>query len=363
MKLYPSSLLEKLGYEQLRAAAIDVAQSNQSVELLEKLYPSNHEQTVKDLLAQTNEMMTILLDADPFPLGEVPEIRDHLSQSRAQGSIIPLTAFVDILKLCQTTRLVKKFVNHRKEEKPTLALICDHLIPMKELEDSIKGKVTETGELRDDASPQLKSIRKKLNSKKNDLRSTINRLMRQANKDGMASDEGATIRNGRMVIPIQAEFKRKIQGFIHDVSATGQTVYLEPVEALHLNNEIRQFEVEEQQEIERILKELTNHVRSNSNYIKQNARILAQIDVIAAKAKISIKLEAEVPIISPHFNIKLKQSFNTNLLLKNLGLKKEDRESIIPLHLDLNSDELCLMITGPNAGGKSVAMKTLGISA
>ncbi|HCT54773.1 MAG TPA: endonuclease MutS2, partial [Balneola sp.] len=156
---------------------------------------------------------------------------------------------------------------------------------------------------------------------------------------------------------------RKIQGFIHDVSATGQTVYLEPVEALHLNNEIRQFEVEEQQEVERILRELTNHVRSNSDFIKQNARTLAQIDVVAAKAKISIKLEAEVPIISPHFNIKLKQAFNTNLLLKNLGLKKEKREQIVPLQLDLTSDELCLMITGPNAGGKSVAMKTLGISA
>ena len=184
-------------------------------------------------------------------------------------------------------------------------------------------------------------------------------VLRQANKDGMASDEGATIRNGRMVIPIQAEFKRKMQGFIHDVSATGQTVYLEPVEALHLNNEIRQFEVEEQQEIERILRELTNHVRSNSEYINQNAKTLAKIDVIAAKAKISIHLNAEIPIISPHFNIKLKESFNTNLLLKNLDLKKEDREKIVPLNLQLTSDELCLMITGPNAGGKSVAMKTL----
>ena len=351
MKLYPSSLLEKLGYEQLRAATIERAQSNLSVELLEDLHPSDYKKSVKDLLEQTNEMMKILLDPDPFPLGEIPDIRDYLRQARAQGSLIPLYAFADILKLCKASRFVKKFIHQRKEENPKLALICDELILLKDLEDSIKGKVSENGELRDDASPQLKAIRKKLNSKKNDLRSTINRLMRQANKDGMTSDEGATIRNGR------------IQGFIHDVSATGQTVYLEPVEALHLNNEIRQFEVEEQQEIERILRELTNHVRQNSGYINQNAKTLAQIDVIAAKAKISINLEAEVPIISPHFNIKLKQSFNTNLLLKNLSLKKEEREKVVPLNLDLTSDELCLMITGPNAGGKSVAMKTLGISA
>ncbi|MEP1151709.1 MAG: endonuclease MutS2 [Balneola sp.] len=363
MKLYPSTLLEKLGYEQLRKTTIELAQSERSVELLEELYPSNHSGTVQNLLAQTEEMIKILLDPDPFPLAEVPDIRDYLTQSRAQGSLIPLYAFVDILKVCQSSRFLKKFINQRKEEKPQLALICEGLISLKELEDSIKGKVSENGELRDNASPQLKTIRKKLNSKKNDLRSTINRLMRQANKDGMTSDEGATIRNGRMVIPIQAEFKRKIQGFIHDVSATGQTVYLEPVEALHLNNEIRQFEVEEQQEIERILRELTNHVRTNSDFINQNAKTLAQVDVIAAKAKVSIKLKGEIPIISPHFNLKLKQSFNTNLLLKNLGLRKEDREDVVPLNLELTSDELCLMITGPNAGGKSVAMKTLGISA
>jgi len=362
MKLYPASLLEKLGYEQLRIAAIQQAQSNISVELLEELHPSNHRQTVEDLLEQTKEMMKILLDPDPFPLGEMPDIRDYLKKARAQGSLIPLYAFSDILKLCKATRLVKKFVHHKKEDNPTLAMICGGLIPLQDLENSIKGKVSENGELRDDASPELKSIRKKLNSKKNDLRTTINRLMRQANKDGMSSDEGATIRNGRMVIPIQAEFKRKMQGFIHDVSATGQTVYLEPVEALHLNNEIRQFEVEEQQEIERILRELTNHVRQNSEYLSQNAKTLAQIDVIAAKAKISIKMDAEIPIISPDFNIKLKHAFNTNLLLKNIGLKKEDRESVIPLNLQLSSDELCLMITGPNAGGKSVAMKTVGIS-
>lgn len=363
MKLYPSTLLEKLGYEQLRKTTIELAQSERSVELLEELYPSNHSGTVQNLLAQTEEMIKILLDPDPFPLAEVPDIRDYLTQSRAQGSLIPLYAFVDILKVCQSSRFLKKFINQRKEEKPQLALICEGLISLKELEDSIKGKVSENGELRDNASPQLKTIRKKLNSKKNDLRSTINRLMRQANKDGMTSDEGATIRNGRMVIPIQAEFKRKIQGFIHDVSATGQTVYLEPVEALHLNNEIRQFEVEEQQEIERILRELTNHVRTNSDFINQNAKTLAQVDVIAAKAKVSIKLNSEIPIISPDFNLKLKQSFNTNLLLKNLGLRKGDREDVVPLNLELTSDELCLMITGPNAGGKSVAMKTLGISA
>ncbi len=361
MKLYPESLLEKLGYEQLREETILYSQSVRSEEILREIYPSNHRPTVHTLLAQTNEMMSLLRDPDPFPLGELQGLKTYVQRAKPTGSILPLPAFIEVLKLISTARFVKKFIEQRKDSVPELAVIAQRLIPMKELEQYIKGKVTDTGELKDDASPELKSIRRKLNTKKNDLRSTINRLMRKAVKDGMSSDEGATIRNGRMVIPVQAEYKRQIQGFIHDVSSTGQTVYLEPVEALHLNNEIRQFEIEEQQEIERILKELTNHIRQNGDYLLQNEDTLAQIDVIAAKAKVSIKLDGEIPIISQNNRLKLKKAFNTNLLLKNLQLKEEERDDIIPLQLELSPDERCLMITGPNAGGKSVAMKTVGI--
>tara|TARA_R110002096_G_scaffold97694_16_gene217779 strand:- start:3039 stop:5444 length:2406 start_codon:yes stop_codon:yes gene_type:complete len=363
MKLYPETILEKLGYEQLRQATSKVAQSSRTQELINDLYPTSHYNTVLRLLAETDEMMRILHDPEPFPLAELPDVRPYLSQARAEGSLIPLPAFVEIQFLIKTARFVKKFFRQRTDDYTKLSTIAEELIPLKELEEQIKGKVTENGELRDDASPELRTIRRKLNGKRNDLRSTINRLMRTAVKDGMASDEGATIRNGRMVIPVLAEYKRQIQGFIHDVSSTGQTVYLEPVEALHLNNEIRQFEAEEQQEIDRILRELTNHIRINSSHIWQNLESLAKLDLIVAKAKVSIKLNAEIPIISTNQNLKLKKAYNTNLLLKNQQLRKEDQSDIIPLFLELTPKEQCLMITGPNAGGKSVAMKTLGISA
>ena len=363
MQFYPESLLDKLGFEQLRQATLDVAQSECSCELIEQLYPTSNHNWVRTLLAQTKEMMEIIRDTDPFPLNELPDVRDYLSDSKALGSIIPLSAFPHILGLCFNARVVKNFLKSRADHKPHLYFISERLMPLKELEASIKQKVTDSGELRDDASPELKTIRKRLNSKRNELRSTINKLMRNAVKDGMASDEGATIRNGRMVIPVLAEYKRQIQGFIHDVSSTGQTVYLEPAEALHLNNEIRQLEIEEQQEIERILRELTNHVRQHTKYILQNVEALAQLDVIVAKAKISIKLEGEIPILSDSGTLKLKKAFNANLQLKNLSLKKAEQTEIIPLFLNLDEKEHCLMITGPNAGGKSVAMKTVGISA
>lgn len=361
MKLYPITLLEKLGFEQLREATLAAAQSVRAREMIKELYPTAHQPTVEKLLAQTGEMMALLHDPDPVPLDELPDVRPYLSQSKAVGSLIPLHAFVEIFKLSKSARLLKKFLKGKEEDHPSLHHIAEGIIILKELESSIKNKITDGGDLRDDASPELRSIRKKLNSKKNDLRKTVNRLMRDATKSGMASDEGVTIRNGRMVIPVLAEYKRQIQGFIHDVSATGQTVYLEPVEALHLNNEIRQFESEEQREIERILRELTNHVRHNADFIKQNVECLAELDMITAKAKVSIKLEADIPIISEDFNLKLKKAFNTNLLLKNLLSRKEDQLEVVPLFLEMTPDELCLMITGPNAGGKSVAMKTVGI--
>lgn len=363
MEFYPENVLEKLGFEQVREATLIATQSDRSAELIEQLKPTNRKDRVLVLLAQTSEMISILQDPDIFPISELPDIRSHMDTARAYGAIIPLYAFRDILKICFTARTTKKFIKGKEERTPTLFNISEQLIPLKELENYIKGKVSDNGELRDDASPELKSIRKRLNSKRNELRSTINKTMRLAVKDGMASDEGATIRNGRMVIPIQAEYKRQIQGFIHDVSSTGQTVYLEPVEALHLNNEIRQFEAEEQQEIERILMELTNHVRESREFILQNIETLAELDVISAKAKVSIQLEGEIPTISNTGFTKLREAYNPNLKLKNLSLKKEDRLEVIPLDLEMTDEEHCLMITGPNAGGKSVAMKTVGICA
>ncbi|WP_409029557.1 endonuclease MutS2 [Gracilimonas sediminicola] len=364
MKLYPDSLLEKLGFDQIRQATLELTQSVRSEELMEALSPTSNPRRVELLTEQTKEMLEVIASADPFPLGEFPEVRDYLGAAKAEGSIIPLPAFVDILKISSMSRQVKSFFKSRSDQLPRMSKLSEGLIPMKELEKSIKEKISEHGELRDNASPELRAIRKKLNKRKSDLRTTINRSMKDASKDGMASDEGPTIRNGRMVIPIQAEFKRKIQGFVHDVSASGQTVYIEPVEALNLNNEIRQFEAEEQREIERILKELTRHVNNNSDYINQNLSFLAEIDVVFAKAKLTQKLDGEIPIIAKNQYLSVKEAYNPILRLKNLSAKKkEEKETIIPLFLRLEGDEQCLMITGPNAGGKSVAMKTVGLLA
>lgn len=364
MKLYPHSIYDKLGYQQILQAVLELAQSVHTEELLREMRPSANAEEVQQQLQQTREMLEILYAPEPFPLQEFPDIRHYLKSARAEGSIIPLQGLSEILIICTAARQVGKFFKTHVEVYPQLHALASAFLPMKELEAHLKSKIAENGELRDDASPELRAIRRKLHSRKNELRKTVNRVLKNAIKDHISPDESATIRNGRLVIPVQATFKNKIEGFIHDVSATGQTVYLEPVEALQLNNEIRQYEAEEKREIERILLELTNHVRQQAQALHKNSATLAQIDAISAKAKLTKKLNGDVPIVSDSLRLNLKQALNPVLMLRNLRInQKKERETIIPLNLLLEEEEQCLIISGPNAGGKSVAIKTVGLMA
>lgn len=328
---------------------------------LSRMMPFSDRQVIERRLQQTAEMMDLLQNDSAFPLQNLHDVQDYLEKARPQNSIIPLNAFVEILELSITARRIKNYIEQRQEHYPGLKEVSVGLIPLKDLEDTLQGVLTENGELRSDASPKLQSIRKKINNRRNDLRTTINRVMGRLSKQGMASEEGATIRNGRMVIPVQAEYKRKVKGFVHDVSSSGQTVYLEPVEALEINNEIRQLESEEKQEIDRILRKLTSEVRNQRESIRQNLDVLTNFDIITAKAQLSIDLGGFTPVISETPHLYLKEAYNPLLLLKNLGLPEEQQEEVVPLDMELSKDERCLIITGPNAGGKSVALKTLGL--
>lgn len=363
MQLFPSHLSEKLGFETIRSEAVKRTRSVMGREHLERMQPSSRPERVEKLLDETREMMDLLLDDAAFPLDHPHDIRDYLSQAKPEGSLLSAEAFIEILQLASTARRVKSYLDDREEYYPTLHKRAVELIPLKDLEDEIKGIISEQGSVKDNASRELQSIRSRLSKRQNDLRNTINKAMSRATKQGMASDEGPTLRNGRMVIPIQAEYKRKMQGFVHDVSSSGQTVYLEPVEALNINNEIRQLESEERREVERVLRQLTNHIRKNREYLQQNMETLGRIDMIAARAQLSTDLDAFVPVLSDGKYIRLKEAYNPILLLKNRSLPETEREEVVPLNLELEEQERCLMITGPNAGGKSVAIKTIGLCA
>ncbi|MDR8392503.1 endonuclease MutS2 [Aliifodinibius sp. S!AR15-10] len=363
MQFYPPQLSEKIGFEMIRREAIDRTRSVMGEEHLQRMDPSSSTERVERQLDETGEMMDLIRNDAAFPLDNLHDIRESLSRSKPEGALLSAESFLEILQLAATARRVKSFLEDREERYPVLNQLAVELIPLKELEKAINKVISEQGSVKNNASRELQSIRSRLGKRQNDLRNTINKVMSRATKQGMASDEGPTIRNGRMVIPIQAEYKRKIQGFVHDVSSTGQTVYLEPVEALNINNEIRQLESEEKREIERILRTLTNDIRKNRQYLAQNTEVLGKFDMIYARAELSIDLDAFVPVLSDGKYIRLKEAYNPILLLKNRSKSEEEREPVIPLNMELEEEERCLMITGPNAGGKSVAIKTVGLCA
>lgn len=354
--IYPESATEKIGFKQIREICANKAYTPYGYELISTLNPSSDPQEVDKWLKQASEWTILVESSSTHPLSNLDDIREILKLVRIEGNSIPLDNFVAILQNARLARMIIDFFNRLEFPFYALKTIVSRLSNLKSLEQIISKTVDDRGELKDDASPQLKQIRNRLNREHNKLRTTIQRVMRKISKDGMTSDEGATIRNGRMVIPVLAEFKRKIDGFIHDVSSTGQTVYFEPIEALQINNEIRQLEAEEQREIDRIIRELTSQVRKFADLLQTNIEPIAQLDSINCKVQLGRDFAGSIPDLDSNLNLKLIGARNPNLLIK-----QNESEPVVPLDIEMLQDELGLVITGPNAGGKSVAMKTIGV--
>jgi DNA mismatch repair protein MutS2 len=361
MQIYPQRLTDKLGFSQIRSFTQRFARSEWAREALSTLEPSSNRTFVERELDLVAECMAVLQKDDPFPLRNLPDIRKALDDASVQGALIPAKIFNEVFEVVATARRIKAYVKKRSDDYPHLHDAATGFIPLRELEDHIREIISEDDEVRDDATHELRSLRKQLLQRRSDLRNTIDKVFQRVSNKGMASDEGPTLRSGRMVIPIRVEHKRKVEGFVHDVSASGQTVYLEPSEALSINNDIRSLEVAERREIERILRQLTGTVRRSLDEIRQNVDTLTQFDLWFSKAHTGIALDGSIPTINDEDVIELRQARNPILELKNRERLPENQEEIVPLNMDLQPDERALIITGPNAGGKSVAMKTVGL--
>lgn len=358
--VYPESTLRKTGFETVREATLRKCYTTYGKEEISSFKPFSSTEKVKTELERSSEWMHLLQSGLNHPLTNLDDVRPHLRESRAGGSLLPLESFPIILANARQARIIKQFFERTETSYTALTSISGRLVNLKPLEEAIQRVVTDRGELKDDASPELKRIRGKLNRERSRLRSTIQRVMKELAKKDLVSDEGATIRGGRMVIPVQAEFKRKVEGFVHDVSSTGHTVYIEPVQALQINNDIRQLESEEQREIEKIIRQLTAEVRTYREELELNCSYTGELDAIHCRVSLGLDLDGVIPSLSESGQLNLIRARNPNLLLKQSG-SKEDTEPVIPLNLEMSGNERALIITGPNAGGKSVAMKTVGL--
>lgn len=365
MKTHPASIEEKLGFDVLRARLQDYVHGALGRDRLDKMRPARSLEETRMRLERVTELRTAFSYDEPVPLSHYLDVREALRRAAPEGAHIDPEDLHALRLVLVTLRRTKRYFESRSEDYPRLAALVEGIAPLKELEEHVRRILDEEGRLRDDASQELLRIRERIRQKQNALRETLMRELRKAQRQGYATEEQPTLRGGRQVIPVRAEAKRKVEGFVHDTSSTGQTVYIEPAACLDLNNEVRELQSQERREVERILREATAHVRRHLDALRGNVHVLARFDLLQAKARLTDRLDAHMPELGDEGRIEIREGRNPVLQLHFDALQRKDEEErdVVPLDLELGGDYRTLVITGPNAGGKTVAMKTVGLFA
>jgi DNA mismatch repair protein MutS2 len=355
--VYPDDVEEKLGFDQLRLRLATYCLSGLGLNELEKIRFRSDFQGVRTLLLQTDEFKQILDRAEDFPQDHFFDPGLLLKTIVIEESFIEADEMLKIAQSLQTVFSCMAFLIKSEEIYPELfRLKADVQLP-KTIPQQITSKIDDTGTVRDNASPELARIRKQLRDEQGRVRKLTEHVYRNAVQQGWVP-EGAspTIRDGRVVIPVSAEHKRKLRGFIIDESATGQTVYLEPAEVLEANNEIRDLEHGARREIVKILKELTTLLRKNLPEIENAYAFLGQCEIIRARAKLAVEMAASLPTLKETPDLNWRSARHPLLYLTLKG-----KRPVVPLTIDLTAKDRLLLVSGPNAGGKSVCLKTVGL--
>jgi DNA mismatch repair protein MutS2 len=347
-------VLEKLEFEKILNYISKYSVTESGKNLILKLFPSSDLSYIKDEGIFIEEAKEILNKAGYPPIDYLSDLVNALSESKIDGAILSSNKVLEILKLAKSSRLVLQFLKSELNDESKLREKLSNLFSDKLFEHQIEKIINEQGEVKENASVELSQIKKDINSRRNDLVKSINRIIKTLKDDDIVREDYLTLRDGRMVIPIKVEHKRHIRGFIHSESASGQTVYIEPEETLDLNNDIISLSFAERREIERILRELTKMIGLSSEQLKSSLITLAYIDSIFARAKYSIEIIGAFPQIDNSKPIFVSDARHP-ILVKKLG-----RQQTVPLSFELNKDKV-VIITGPNAGGKTVVLKTIGI--
>jgi DNA mismatch repair protein MutS2 len=308
-------------------------------------------------LRKVAELKRLIESGEELPIPSLPDTRELYKKLAIEENFLQPKELLQVAASLRTAAQLKKFIFNRRETYPNLNLLTENLWMEKSLQYEINRVVDEFGEVRSSASDALAFIRSSLEQKRMTLRRKMESLMRRYAEAGMLMEESITIRNGRMVLGFRVEHKYQVPGFIHDFSQSGQTVFIEPSETLMLSNEIRDLEIQELREIERILREVAKSLRQHLEHLLNNQEILCEFDALYAKARFAIETRSVMPELSEQKSLRLVEAYHPWLLLTHKKLGKPT----VPLSLELGDQHRALVITGPNAGGKSVALKTIGL--
>jgi len=358
MSLYPKNIEEKLSFDQVRALLKDKCLSNLGVEMVAKMSLSTDFDTVDKHLSQTNEFLKVLNSEGNFPTSYFIDVTPALKKAKTEGAFLSEIELLDISRSLEAIVKCITFLKQRKDTYPQLAALINYVDFDLAIIEEITSKIDDNAQVKSNASPELKKVRGSLQAHYGKVKKLVDRIFRDAVKSGYVPEGvSMTVRDGRMVIPIAAEHKRKLQGFIHDESSTGQTVFLEPAAVLEGNNEIRELENAEKREVIRILTKLTDLIRHNLEPIKGAYKFLSKIDFIRAKALFAKELSAIKPALQKEQSF---QWYEAKHPLLFLAYQKQERQ-VVPLTIGMDTSQRLLIISGPNAGGKSVCLKTVGL--
>jgi len=356
--LYPSHFEQKIAFTSIRQLLKDKCVSTLGEEKVDEIQFSSDYADVMRLLSQTDEMLRVLTtDADELPIGDFYDVRPALLRVRIEGLFLDELEVFDLRRALEAVRrLVAFLTKHEAEVYPHLHELVTGIETFPLIINRIDGILNKFGKVKDNASNELARIRKDIFQVQSSISRTLNSILRQAQADGyVEKDVAPTMREGRLVIPVSPAFKRKVSGIVHDESATGKTVFIEPQQVVESNNRLRELEGEERREIMRILLEFTNFVRPHTEEIVASQHFLGQIDFLRAKALFGLDINAIKPRVDNCCQLEWAKAIHPILFL---SLKKQGK-SIVPLDITLNEKQRILLISGPNAGGKSVCLKTV----
>jgi len=349
--------LNILEFNKIVGMLVDLASSELGKEMALSITPQRDYESISGMLKETGDAVRFIVKKGSPPLGGIHDIRSSLKRAEMGAVLLPreLLQIADVLR---ASRLFKDYVKGAEVERDAalregnvIVSLVSLLEPNKRVEDRITFSILGEEEISDDASSTLKSIRRKIKELQESIKDRLSSMVKSAAYQKYIQEPVVTIRSDRYVIPVKQEFRNEIKGLVHDSSASGATIFIEPMAVVEANNEIKQYKIKEQAEIERILQELTSEVAAILPAMNTNVSVLGRLDFIFAKAKLSLKFDCVCPVLRDEPYIKIKKGRHPLL----------DKSTVVPIDFWVGKDFNTLVITGPNTGGKTVTLKTVGL--
>ena len=364
--IYPKTFESKLGFDEVRALLRGRCLSTLGKDMVDAMAFSDDPATINEWLAQVREFRRLQEEADDFPLSYFFDVRQAVARLRLEGTHLDEAELFDLRRSLDTICAIVAYLNRGEATDegevnhpyPALHRLTDGVQTFPQLVQRIDQILDRFGRIKDTASPALADIRRELARTEGSISKTLYGILRSAQSEGLVDkDVAPAMRDGRLVIPVSPGLKRRIRGIVHDESASGKTVFVEPAEVVEANNRIRELESEERREIIRILTEFAKLVRPYVAPILDSYKFLAKIDLIRAKAELARLIKGIEPDVEPYPHIDWIRASHPLLAL---SLEKQGK-AVVPLDIMLTQQKRILIISGPNAGGKSVCLKTAGL--